>query len=389
MCIRDRAFNPALGIGTIIRSFDVAKDGLAPYSESWNIVLQRQLPWNLFGTAAYVANTVIHLPSQLNPPNQPNPSILQYGSVLGDLVTSPAAVAAGIKSPYPNFVNNFGSSATVAQALAPYPQYAQIYNNFDDAGRTRYEGAQFSAEKRFTDGLAFLTSFTLSRTMGNVDSGFSTFAALPENKYNQAAEYTISGNDERWNTKVSGTYELPIGPGKKYFNTKGVVGQVAGGWQIGWITDYEQGTPFGISENGNPLGTAGGFNRPDRASGVASKTFGYGNAYIGQSPNPVANVFRTTAFVQTPNQYVLGDASRNYSSLRNPHYLNEDANVRKHFYFGEHVQGILQVDYFNLLNRTIFNGPDTNISDTTFGTITNVGQSNSNRQGQAQFRIEF
>jgi hypothetical protein len=63
--------------------------------------------------------------------------------------------------------------------------------------------------------------------------------------------------------------------------------------------------------------------------------------------------------------------------------------VRKHFYFGERFQGILQVDYFNLFNRTRFNGPDTNISNSTYGQVTSQSQQNSNRQGQVSFRLEF
>ncbi len=48
---------------------------------------------------------------------------------------------------------------------------------------------------------------------------------------------------------------------------------------------------------------------------------------------------------------------------------NENANVRKKFFFGERFTGTFTLDYFNLLNRTIFNGPEQNINNTsTFGT---------------------
>jgi len=82
-------------------------------------------------------------------------------------------------------------------------------------------------------------------------------------------------------------------------------------------------------------------------------------------------------------------------SIRSPGIANESVNVRKHFYMGEHVQGILQVDYFNVLNRTFFNGPDTNASDGTFaetvseGTNNNAFNGTGNRQGQVQFRLQF
>jgi hypothetical protein len=47
------------------------------------------------------------------------------------------------------------------------------------------------------------------------------------------------------------------------------------------------------------------------------------------------------------------------------------------------------MDYFNAFNRTIVNGPDTNISDSTFGEVTSEGSAIINRQGQVTFRVEF
>ena len=90
--------NPSLGIGTTIRAFDPKRDGLAPYVQQWNAQLQRQLPYNLFLNVAYIGNRTIHLPGQLNPLNQPNPSILQYGSLLTDNINDPAVVAAGSRA---------------------------------------------------------------------------------------------------------------------------------------------------------------------------------------------------------------------------------------------------------------------------------------------------
>jgi len=53
----------------------------------------------------------------------------------------------GVPLPYPNFVNDFGGSATVAQALVPYPQYSNIFNNFEGFGTTYYQSAQIEVEK--------------------------------------------------------------------------------------------------------------------------------------------------------------------------------------------------------------------------------------------------
>ncbi len=68
-----RRFSPSLGVGTQINDFS-KNDGFAPYSQQWNVNVQRELPYNTFVTAAWVGNRVIHLPSQLNTPNQLDPA---------------------------------------------------------------------------------------------------------------------------------------------------------------------------------------------------------------------------------------------------------------------------------------------------------------------------
>jgi hypothetical protein len=395
-------FSPSLGTGTQINDFS-KNDGYAPYASQWNVNVQRRIPYDMFVTAAWVGNRVIHLPSQLNTPNQLNPNYFSLGNTLGLSFANGTAQAAGYTTPYANFVNDFGGSATVGQSLTPFPQYSYVFNNFEGSGTTYYQGAQIEVEKRFTNGLAFLAGYTLSRLWDNTSSGFSSFTAAALNKYNQRPEWAVSGADETNTLKASGTYELPIGPGKTYFNNKGVTGQLLGGWQFSWILDYEGGQPLcgcnqgQIQENGDPYPgkSTSGPNvvlRPNRNPGVSLSTASYGKAkdyFTGKAS--VAQMFNPAGFSLTSSQYVLGNATRNYSQLRGPALYNENATVRKRFYFGERFTGILQVDYFNLFNRTQFNAPDANASDGTFGQVISQGTQNSpsNRQGEVSFRIEF
>lgn len=383
-----KPLSPALGVGTQINALNKTKDGYAPYSQQWNVNVQRELPWNTFMTVAWVGNRVIHLPSQNNRIGQLDTrKYLKLGPDLNLNFSDGSAQAKGYSLPYPNFVNDFGGSATVGQALGPYPQYSYIFNNFEGFGTTYYQSLQVQAEKRFTNGLSFLAGWTLSRQYDNTSSGFGSFTSGGIDKYNQKPEWAISNSDEPNTVKISGTYELPIGPGKKYFSNKGVTGQILGGWQVGWITDWEAGTANGVYENGTPF--PNGFNRPNRTSAKLS-TASYNVArdyFLGKRSS--AQIWQQDAFAATPTQWVLGDAKRNYGELRSPAYYMENANVRKHFFFGERFQGILQVDYFNLFNRTQFNGPDNNQSDGTFGQVTGQGSNISNRQGQVSFRVEF
>ena len=104
----------------------------------------------MFLTVSHLGNRDIHLPAALNPINQPAPSILKYGFLLSQPVNSPAAQAAGISSPYSNFVSDFGGGATVEQPLRPFPQYAGIQNPYDMSGTFFYNAFQAKGEKCFS-----------------------------------------------------------------------------------------------------------------------------------------------------------------------------------------------------------------------------------------------
>jgi len=403
---QDTPFGPGIGDGLQPDAFS-KKDGYAPYSQQWNINLQRELPWNVFMEVAWVGNRAIHLPSQNNEIDQMNPAYdTQYGgvlstcagnvgnSILTDTFASGCAQADGFTTPYVNFVNDFGSSSTVAQSLVPYPQFTKIFNNFEAKGTTYYQSAQIEFDKRFSNGLSFLAGYTLSHLMDSTNSGFSSFTTGGINKYNQKPEWAVSNQDEPQTLKVSGTYELPIGPGKRFVNNH-VLGNLVGGWQVGWILDYENGGDNGIGQNGSPF--PNGFDRPARNLNVPLHTASYNrekNYWLSGGSGTAPTIFNPAGF-SVVNQYVITTTPRQFGTIRSPGIANESVNVRKHFYMGEHVQGILQVDYFNVLNRTFFNGPDTNASDGTFAETVTEGTSNNafngtgNRQGQVQFRLQF
>ena len=380
-------FSPSLGIGNGVYYFDRTL-GRAPYEYAWNVNFQRELPWNQLLTISYIANHGVHLPSGLNPLNQPNPSVLQYGSVLNDLVTSPQAAAVGISTPYANFVNDYGSSATVFQALRPFPQYTRVQNLYDDEGRSSYQSIQPQIQKRFSNGLSYLASLTLAQALTNTDRVFSAYFNTPLNKYNQGPEYTVSNNDQKYIVRIIGTYDIPVGKGQMFFNNSSFTGQLLGGWQVSAILDYEGGTPFGPYESYQGLN---GFDRPNYVPGVKVQTSNYGAVkdYLTgrRATNPI--IFSTNAFTPTPNQYVLGDSVGNYSGLRNPPLRNESFSLMKRFSISDYAKLSLRVDYFNAFNRVQANGPDTNILDSTFGQVTSAGSNMMNRQGQITGRIEF
>lgn len=342
----------------------------------------------------------------MNPTNQLNPQLLSLGQTLGLTWTDPAAQAAlqslgfgmsgGLYTPYANFIKDFPTQ-TLAQALVKFPQFlstsnGNTLNNFDTNGVSIYNALQMQFQKRFTNGLSFLTSYTLSRTMSNADEGFSVNTPTALNGFNQNAEWAVSSADQTHLLSISGVYELPFGNNKAFFGNHGFVSrQIIGGWQVSGVFQYESGTPFGISASGIPLETGG--NRANVVPGVPLH-LNYKNYYANKP------VFNTAAF-SDPGRFAVGDAARNESGLRNPFASNENLALAKKFFFGERATGELRMEYFNVLNRMQVCGPaangesNNNVSNPraenngNFGYVVGPCQANNPRQGQAYFRVNF
>ena len=371
-------FSPTIGNATNINGFDPRFDGVAPYDAVWNIGIQRELPGNMLLTANYTGNRANRLPAQLNIINQISTTALStYGSLLGQPFSTEGP-ALGIPAPYSNFNRDF-PTATLQQALRPYPQYAGIFNNFDMNGSALYHAMQLQIEKRYSNGLSFLVSYNLSRMMSNTSSGFTSFASHALNKDNQAAEWSIDNNDQTHIVKVATTYELPFGKGRTFLNKGGVVNALVGGWQISPILTYASGLPLQVTVAGDPLGT-GASNRPNIVAGQPLM-FSYGNVYKGQS------VLNAAAF-QDPGPWSIGNEKRYVGGIRSPFQYNEDLAVAKYFALGERVSLKLEMEYFNLLNRVVFGNPDTNLNDANFGLVIN-NQNNMPRHGQGHIEVRF
>ncbi len=371
-------FTPTVGNATTINGFDPNFDGVTPYDAVWNVGIQRELPSSMFLTANYTGNRANRLPAQLNPVNQVDTRFLtQYGSDLGQPYNT-VGRQLGIPLPYTNFLRDF-PTGTVLQALRPYPQYADIFNNFDMNGSALYNAMQIQVEKRYTNGLSFLVSYNLSKMMSNTSSGFTSFASRSLDKNNQKAEWSIDNNDQTHVVSIAGTYELPFGKGRTFLNRGGVVNAIAGGWQISPLLSYASGTPLQVTVNGNPLGN-GTSNRPNLVAGQKLQ-FSYGNVYRGL---PVLNA----AAFQDPGPWVIGNEPRYVGSMRTPFFYNENIAAAKYFPLGEHVRLKIEMEFFNVFNRVIFGSPNTNLNDANFGRVIN-SQANAPRQGQGHIEIRF
>ena len=375
------------------------------YTELLTVGFQRELPWKTFASVSYVHTHDLHLPASLLRRNELNASFLSMCSagltatnqcVLGQAFTSAAGQAVlqaqgfgqcgGIYTPYCNFQNDYGNTF-LARALLPYPQFRSMTNNFDTSGADKYNGLQASLQKRTGSGLTFLVAYTLSKTLSNTDSGFSTFNFRGLNQLNPNAEWSI-GNDDRTHVlNIAEVYELPLGPGKKFLNRGGMaMKNLVGGWEFSGIYTYHSGTPVQIFCSGAINNTPLFYSAQNRCNiQPGSFNVNWDGYYTGKP------IFNANKF-SFPGLWTIGNAAPLYSALRNPFQSNESASLKKKFFFGERITAELAIEFANVLNRMrVCDGGGTLSPTSTgfgFGSST-VCQGNSPRQGQAFFTVKF
>ncbi len=358
--------------------------GLPPTQLYWTAQIEHQFSGSMVASVGYVGMHTYHLGVWAKP-NEVNPTLAQqkYGAIaaadglplnqfLALPITDPRAAAAGITPPFPTFVSTFGPAATIAQALRPWPQYGDVDNPFDPIGSVSYNALQASLQKRFSHGLTFLVAYTFSKTIGDVDSNDGPTSGAEnaiyagsfyQDFYNQRAERNVTSSDIPHVVSISYTYELPFGPGKPFLN-HGVVGNIAGGWEISGIQQYQSGRPIHIEYDAfgssNPyFGAGDGFSfRPDVVLGQPLKNPDYSPSCSGPvqataGRNSCQFYINPAAFVAPPPGQ-FGDAPNLFSQLRMPAFLNEDLSISKRITFHENLKLQLQANFFNAFNRVVF-----------------------------------
>jgi hypothetical protein len=223
----------------------------------------------------------------------------------------------------------------------------------------------------------FLASIELPRLYDNL--------VTTVNKYNQQADW---GEDTTgsFESKVAALYELPFGQGQRWLN-RGQTGKWVGGWQVSGILTYNNSQPLSITQTGESF--INSTNRPNFNPLVSLWSGNYSQIpkfFEGKIPAPL--LFSTNAWSNTGSQYVLGNAKRNYNSVRGPRYPVENLSAKKLFHITEGTSFTVRMDYFNALNRVQAPFATQTLGSSNFGQVT-TKFSAPNREGQIEATFNF
>lgn len=376
----DVPYDLSSGAGTITKGFtDLVSVGITgqlriwnpnlrpQFTQQWNLTLEHQLFKNTSVSAGYVGHWATHLvaPTDIN---QPLPG------------TGPASgwIAAQNRRPL------FGLYPTVTQTSVT-----------DSWAISKYHSLQVIARQRFTKGLEFQASYTLSKSMtdnlGYYGSGGgvnTTQSAYSSNAYNRHGyNYGPAFFDARHNFIISSTYDLPFGKGQMFGkNWHPVVNALLGGWNMGNIIQRRTGFPITVT-----LGTARSLQAPrgtERPNLIGQATINSGtpDCYIYNANNRFCTGSGTTAFA-LPDLGTFGSAG--VGILYGPSFFNWDSTIGKKFYISEHKYFDFRAEFFNFTNTPNFNGPDRSwtLTSTTFGQITSTLNSSRNLEFALKFHF--
>ncbi len=305
-----------------------------PYDQEWNLAVQRELKAGLALQVAYVGNKGTRLEKDVP---------LNYASVGG--------------------LPNSGTR----QSRRKYPQFGNG-DLFTMEGRSIYNALQVTLEKRLTSGLTFLSAYTYSNFMNdmNIDDEMTV-----QNPLNLELDYGLGSQDVKHRSVTSFSYALPIGRGMQFLSSiPRPVDLVVGGWRVGGIAQFQTGSPFTPTMEANPTDTDYA-TRPNRigSGSLANKSI---NRY-----------FDVSAF-QVPAPGQIGNSGRNI--LRGPGLDDWDLSLLKDFHFTERLYAEFRAEAFNTFNHPHFNSPTTDIQSPVAGQILSAGDP---RELQVAMKVYF
>ena len=336
------------------------EDGLPGRVQTWNINVQRELPFGLLADVAYTGSYSVHLNTN-TPYNQVNPSNLKLGDLLPLSITDPRVVAAGYGKPFPSF------TGTLAQSLRPYPQYLGITHTYLGNGSSDYNAIQAKLERRYKD-LNLLVGYTWSKTLTNVGVETQTGSGVAvQDQYNLGNEKSLMKWDIPHALNIIYTWDLPFGR-----HGGRLMRLVAGGWTIAGLQQYRSGT---LLQPTVPNTLAAYLFNPVLRTNLTSTPILTGVDRTTLDPdNPNIRWFDRNAFA-LPGPLQFGTASAYLQKLRTPPIFSENMSLVKRFLVrtGEHPFDLeLRAEASNVLNRTLFGGINLNLTDPNFGRPTAV-----------------
>ena len=368
-----------------------------PYSERASLDLQYQVGKTILIDVGYIHNTQVNLSYSSavdTTPLLPYLSRSPYYNIpatnlLGGTTYVGGPATTNIPNPFkgqPGITGTYATTSTLAPSafLMSNPEFTSVTEQLVPGADSNFNQLNARVAKTMGHGLSINGVFEWSRLFdwNQLNSG-------------DVLNYQESSADYPFHFSGYGTYQLPFGRGRQFFNQNRYINPVIGGWQISMIYQFLSGTPLSW---GNVIYTGSGWNDFHNVEHSSKNVLGQPvfntavfNTYtcangVGTSCN---NTPGSAGF--NPNVQPNGDNYRTFPQylLRQDYTSNWDGTLQKNTTLAEGVSLILRVDAFNLLNRPEYAAPNLSPTSSSFGTTSGVFGGTLSRQLQLGAHVTF
>jgi hypothetical protein len=277
--------------GNSVNAFDPnLKQG---YVQSWTLSFQRELSPAMVLDVRYVGNHGTGLWRQINlnevnifengflnefktaqnnltVARRTNPNSTQFAGLAGQAPLPIISTALGLNSDttFATYLER-GQAGTFANAIAfnatrmanltraGYPANFFVVNPtvlgggawlVVNGGHSTYNALQIELKRRMSAGLLVQGSYVWSHSLTNMRASSSVVASQPTTLRGSSYDKAPSPWDIRHGFKANFIYELPVGPGRRFWNTSNpVLSRVLEGWSINGVARIQSGSPDQIN----------------------------------------------------------------------------------------------------------------------------------------------
>jgi hypothetical protein len=329
-----------------------------PYTQSYNLAVERGITNDIVATVSYVGNTARHLQVNVD-------------------ANAPMALA---------------TPGVTSQNLRPFPHSGgAAYVAY--AGSSSYNALQTKLEKRMSRGYNLLATYTWSHSIDDVNTPLGSSNDADQRAYNiipMRADWSQSPWDTRHRFTFNTLFEVPFGKGRAYLNQSAVADAIIGGWSLNGMFVAQTGNfltvqPTGLNAaSGNTSTRAVKKSDPFKAGGTSSVSGGscptsvrnYHNWYNPCAfTNPWDPVSVAGGHAIAAGTYVTDAASAigylggRRGVIPGPGYNRINMSIFKSFSLYREQKLEFRTDVFNLFNTPALGQPSNRGIGTTGGQI--------------------
>ena len=283
-----------------------------PYSQTWNLGIQRNLPNQLVLQINYIGIKGTHLVVGLDP-NQALPG-----------------------------------PANTAAARLPITD-ANTFTYYETAGNLISNSGQVSLQRRMRNNLGFQLSYTRAKSIDDASTNVLNPMCIE-------CERALSTNDRRDVVSFTLTAESPVDQRKGFLANKGALTQTLKNWTLQLPVSWSTGLPLTATVNGDVSGI--GRTNGERAEAT------------GLPITSGSGFFNTSAFT-LPTAGTFGNVGRD--TIPGPDSFTMNANMSRTFTLKERKTLEIQINSVNILNHPVPSAFGTTVGSNTFGVLTGVG----------------